>query len=486
MANSLVSYIGDGSTTTFSVPFPYIAQSNVTVYVSGVAQTVTWPTSASVHLASAPASGAFVTIKRATPSTTPIVTFTDASTLTASDLNTFQLQALYVAQEAQDAVTSGLALNVTTAQYDAGGKQIKNVATATDSGDAVTLGSVNGLVNTAISTYNFTVASNAAAAAASASSASSSASSASSSASAAATSAATAAATVSSAPLSWRNKIINGDMSIFQRGNYFGGGIGVALITQDRWFASVSGAAVLFSVAGSINNIPTSMGIAGAAGNTGVNIAQHIERANSFALTSSTVTFSGYVYSTVAISSVGITHAYPAAADKWSSPSYVSGGSFALAANTWTRFSVTFTAGANAIYGMQIELDFGALGAGSNTYVSGLQLELGSVATPFEMLPYDVQLARCQRYYNVINTSGYLVSYNATSAANAAYVNLTIPPMRTTPTLTGTLNITGSLNIASQSAIVVGPSGIILKAVTTAAGNTYGTFSGTLSLNAEL
>jgi len=31
--------------------------------------------------------------------------------------------------------------------------------------------------------------------------------------------------------------------------------------------------------------------------------------------------------------------------------------------------------------------------------ITGVQLEVGDTATPFENLPYDVQLARCQRYY---------------------------------------------------------------------------------------
>lgn len=37
--------------------------------------------------------------------------------------------------------------------------------------------------------------------------------------------------------------------------------------------------------------------------------------------------------------------------------------------------------------------------------ITGLQLEVGSGASDFEHLPYDVQLARCQRYYYKWNTS---------------------------------------------------------------------------------
>jgi heat shock protein HspQ len=38
-------------------------------------------------------------------------------------------------------------------------------------------------------------------------------------------------------------------------------------------------------------------------------------------------------------------------------------------------------------------------------YITGVQLEVGTSATPFEFLPYDVNLKRCRRYYHVpINT----------------------------------------------------------------------------------
>jgi len=37
--------------------------------------------------------------------------------------------------------------------------------------------------------------------------------------------------------------------------------------------------------------------------------------------------------------------------------------------------------------------------SGATFYITGVQLEVGSGASDFEHLPYDVQLARCQRYY---------------------------------------------------------------------------------------
>jgi len=42
----------------------------------------------------------------------------------------------------------------------------------------------------------------------------------------------------------------------------------------------------------------------------------------------------------------------------------------------------------------------------NNWYITGVQLEVGTTASDFEFLPYDVNLRRCQRYYFVINQSG--------------------------------------------------------------------------------
>ena len=47
--------------------------------------------------------------------------------------------------------------------------------------------------------------------------------------------------------------------------------------------------------------------------------------------------------------------------------------------------------------------------ASATFYLTGVQLELGSVATPFEHRSYGDELRKCERYYHVIsetNTNG--------------------------------------------------------------------------------
>jgi hypothetical protein len=66
------------------------------------------------------------------------------------------------------------------------------------------------------------------------------------------------------------------------------------------------------------------------------------------------------------------------------------------------------------------------LASATNNYwqVTGVQLEVGSVATPFESLPYGDELARCQRYYyrhvGATNEPICLMHHFSTTAAEGA------------------------------------------------------------------
>jgi len=83
---------------------------------------------------------------------------------------------------------------------------------------------------------------------------------------------------------------------------------------------------------------------------------------------------------------------------------------------------------------------------------TNIQLELGTVATPFERRSYGQELALCQRYYEV--GDGYIAGY---AVANGAGVYCHIPwkvTKRATPTLTygvgATINV-GVFDIRSAS-----------------------------------
>ena len=104
MANTVVTYPGDGVTRQFTVPFDYLNRTFVHVYINDVeeAQGTAWYflTPTVIQRAVAPPAGATLTIRRVT-SPNRIVDFKDASVLRSLDLNTSQLQVLHIAEEAR-------------------------------------------------------------------------------------------------------------------------------------------------------------------------------------------------------------------------------------------------------------------------------------------------------------------------------------------------------------------------------------------------
>ncbi|NBS69162.1 phage tail protein, partial [bacterium] len=91
MPYSYAVYTGNGSTTQFTVPFPYIRKEHVKVYVNYVDTAYTYVNNTTVQLASAPANGLRVEVRRVTPAALPLVDYTDGSTLVAADLDTSNL-----------------------------------------------------------------------------------------------------------------------------------------------------------------------------------------------------------------------------------------------------------------------------------------------------------------------------------------------------------------------------------------------------------
>lgn len=113
--------VAAGTTSlTFSVGFNYLIKSHVKLYyglnllqntytsllVDGT--DYTWTSDTQVQLSSAPTSAQTLTIIRNTPSSTQIVQWQDGSNLVAADINTADLQSLYVVQEFQDKVALGI------------------------------------------------------------------------------------------------------------------------------------------------------------------------------------------------------------------------------------------------------------------------------------------------------------------------------------------------------------------------------------------
>jgi len=136
MATSYVTYTGDGATTNYAVPFTFINRTHVTATVDGVSAAFTWNSDAQINITSAPANASYVKIARTTP-TTPIVDFTNGSTLVADDLDTATRQSIFVSAEAEDRAADTISLAADN-KWDGQTKVIKNVTDPTNAQDAAT------------------------------------------------------------------------------------------------------------------------------------------------------------------------------------------------------------------------------------------------------------------------------------------------------------------------------------------------------------
>jgi hypothetical protein len=137
MPYSYAVYTGNGATTQFTVPFPYIRREHVVVSVNYVSTVFTWINNTTVEVSPAPANATRVEVRRVTPVNNPLVDFTDGSTLVAADLDTNALQQTYVNQEQDDQIRQGVYVDA-TGNLTAGNQRIQNVADPTAAQDAAT------------------------------------------------------------------------------------------------------------------------------------------------------------------------------------------------------------------------------------------------------------------------------------------------------------------------------------------------------------
>lgn len=178
--------------------------------------------------------------------------------------------------------------------------------------------------------------------------------------------------------------------------------------------------------------------------------------------------------------------------NNWASTSYTPGnffigtvtvvatGSYTPAANTWEQ--VTGLTGAPGTINNLIVVVWteGTIVQNGTLDVGLVQIELGGTDTPFERIPYAMQLARCQRLYldqSPGNSQAMGVAVNTAASATMYWPIMLPTPMRTTPTATTTLlQFTGTggvtINVTSATVALVGNTALmtITLAGATAAG----------------
>ena len=307
-------------------------------------------------------------------------------------------------------------------------------------------------------------------------------------------------------PYGMRNRIINGGMTVAQRNTTFTVGSSSYTYTLDRFKAySVNSSTTVSQNTSAPAGFQYSLKLQRTATNTGTNLlsfVQIIETVNCYDLAGQTVTFSFYAKTGANYSggNIGVQVISGTTADQGGDPYSWSGLATAInttqtITSTWTRYSFTGTVPSNSLE-IAISLSFtptGTAGADDSVYITGIQLEKGSVATPFENRHFTNELQLCQRYFwrsNPLNTTGAgpaMQSSTYTSCYASSWVSLPVQ-MRSTPTITqnGSWNTAGPLNLVTFS--YVDPTGFIIIVVSTGAGNPiwYPTATGYMSALAEL
>jgi hypothetical protein len=111
------------------------------------------------------------------------------------------------------------------------------------------------------------------------------------------------------------------------------------------------------------------------------------------------------------------------------------GSTFSGAAGAWASATYYSATGATSVVGTN----------GATFYITGVQLEKGSQATPFDYRPYGTELALCQRYFQVCAFSG--VAYNTGEMGISSQFKVT---MRAQPSMSTALyngdSYTGTIN----------------------------------------
>jgi len=214
-----------------------------------------------------------------------------------------------------------------------------------------------------------------------------------------------------------KNNVINGGFDIWQRGTSIAPA-SATNYTADRWAGYLTtGRTVSRQATGDTTNLPNIQYCARVqrdSGNTSTTVMQFIqsiETANSIPYAGKSVTLSFYARKGANYSSASDALTVLLVTGTGTDQSLVTGftgstqivSQTATLTTTWQRFTYTATVGATATQlGIQYQYTpVGTAGAADYFEVTGVQLELGSIATPFARATGTIQgeLAACQRYY---------------------------------------------------------------------------------------
>jgi hypothetical protein len=293
-----------------------------------------------------------------------------------------------------------------------------------------------------------------------------------------------------------KNVVINGAMDWWQRGVTFVNP-NVGNYTADRYMINRSGDAAGATVSRSTST-PTGFQYAmkwqRTAANTGtqsMEIYYGLESSNSYQFAGQTATLSFYAKKGADYSGGNLNFQIASSTGTDGKPySYttvVASTSRALT-TSYQRFSVTGTFGSSitqAFFNVSW-VPTGTAGADDSVYITGVQLELGAVATPFARAGGSIggELALCQRYYQ--SAAGNPVGlWSGMSTVSATYYSIYFLPttMRTSPTCASAIYGASGFSTVTTSTVTPYSVSVGSAATSTGAGSYY---TWTFTASAEL
>ena len=290
-----------------------------------------------------------------------------------------------------------------------------------------------------------------------------------------------------------KNKIINGDFGVWQRGTSFTPTIGVNNYSADRFLSARDGSGATITVSQQAFT-------PGTAPVTGYEARYFYRYAQTVAGTGGTfLTVCSQIIEGLGLAGQTVTYSFWGKADiartvtvGWAQY-FGTGGSASVYSSTtnvnlttsWTRYSVTFAISSitgKTIGTGQVGIEF-YIGGTSNTTqtydIWGVQLEAGSVATAFNTATGTIQgeLAACQRYYfrTQTGTGNPYMGVTVAGGATTTYANVIMKQtMRTSPTsvdYSGLMwqAISSSGNITNATISNATPENVVLNCTTTGA-----------------
>jgi len=263
-----------------------------------------------------------------------------------------------------------------------------------------------------------------------------------------------------------RNLIINGAMIISQRGVNFGT-LASAAYTLDRW--NVDAGATVQQASLAVDEISDDKKLTKAIQMQGASsdyFRTKLEDVSNFS--SQTLTLSFYVKGA---SNTTLDNIY-------ARQNFGSGGSSVVdtafsnlsysVTTSYTRYTSTVTlpsiSGKTVGTSSYLEI-FMELPDGVTVYITGVQLEVGSVATDFEHRSFGQELALCQRYFHTLEgDDNDFLEIGFSVNCNNHYMQHNFPqPMRIMPSYSSTstnidlLTANSSTNINANTLAIVGP-----------------------------